>query len=223
MSQVLGIVALVGIAVALAALGRGALPMARVASRKQAAGVLVVSLALGLGASATAVRPISDAGVRAVPATSAGATSTTPSRTPEPATAPRSAASEITVTASPTASPAASATALPQPVVVVPAATSSSSSLPAVTTAPRPSTTTASTRPVVTTTATKPPATSGVKTYMNCDALRVDYPHGVARTGGVDRVNGVPKAKQPAYVVDDAVYTANRSRDADNDGVACEK
>ncbi|NNG19164.1 excalibur calcium-binding domain-containing protein [Naumannella sp. ID2617S] len=65
--------------------------------------------------------------------------------------------------------------------------------------------------------------TGGAKVYKNCEELRKDYPHGVARRGGVDLTSGKPKKVQPAFVVNDDVYNVNHARDADGDGVACEQ
>jgi len=112
--------------------------------------------------------------------------------------------------------------ATPLPVVVVPTTPSS----PA-TTISTPGPTSTTTRPQTTTTTrtttttSEPPVT--IKVYANCAALNVDYPHGVARTGGVDLVSGKPRSPQPKFKVDDAVYDANPARDGDDDGVACEK
>ncbi len=65
-------------------------------------------------------------------------------------------------------------------------------------------------------------AASTVKVYPNCAALNVDYPHGVGRTGAVDKTaKGTPGVT--TFTRDDAVNTANIARDGDGDGVACEK
>lgn len=79
----------------------------------------------------------------------------------------------------------------------------------------------ATTKPAATT--TKPSTTSAsVKSYSNCAALKVDYPHGVARVGGFDVSGGKRKSPQPAYKVSNALYDANSNLDRDGDGVACE-
>ena len=81
-----------------------------------------------------------------------------------------------------------------------------------------------STRP--TTTSRKSKAASSpsrtVKVYPNCDALNVDYPHGVGRPGAHDSTSS---AKGPVtdFTVDQAVYEANTARDGDKDGIACER
>ncbi|ROZ85783.1 excalibur calcium-binding domain-containing protein [Gordonia sp. OPL2] len=57
--------------------------------------------------------------------------------------------------------------------------------------------------------------------YKNCDALNVDYPHGVGEPGAVDSTSGTPVTN---FTVDQAVYDANESgRDRDKDGIACEQ
>lgn len=64
--------------------------------------------------------------------------------------------------------------------------------------------------------ATKPPV------YKNCAALNKVYPHGVGKKGAKDHVSG--KAKPVTnFTVNNAVYNANTKRDADKDGIACEK
>lgn len=69
------------------------------------------------------------------------------------------------------------------------------------------------------------PAASSVrvKIYANCTALHRDYPHGVGRRGARDKVRGKTKPVT-TFAVNDVVYRANaRQRDADRDGIACEK
>lgn len=81
-----------------------------------------------------------------------------------------------------------------------------------------------STSPEPPATTTEPATTTrAAKSYSNCTALRVDYPHGVARTGGVDLVSGKRRNPQPAYKVSNALYDANSNLDRDDDGVACEQ
>jgi micrococcal nuclease len=63
-----------------------------------------------------------------------------------------------------------------------------------------------------------------VVVFPNCDELRKVYPGGVARTGvSGNLVSGElrPFAIWPHF--DDSLYEANRSRDRDGDGIACEK
>jgi hypothetical protein len=66
--------------------------------------------------------------------------------------------------------------------------------------------------------ATQPP--SGVTSYPNCDAMHVDYPHGVGRPGATDHTSGKPVTN---FEVNEDVYNANTARDGDKDGIACEK
>jgi len=61
-----------------------------------------------------------------------------------------------------------------------------------------------------------------VKVYQNCKELNADYPHGVGRTGAVDSVKGGGSGVTN-FTVNDAVYNANKARDGDGDGIACEK
>lgn len=70
--------------------------------------------------------------------------------------------------------------------------------------------------------APKAPKAPVVKKYVNCTALQHDFAHGVARTGGIDKVTGKTKPVT-TFAVNTAVYNANKRLDADNDGVACEK
>lgn len=75
-----------------------------------------------------------------------------------------------------------------------------------------------------TTTAAKPaPKPAAVVVYKNCTELNKVYPHGVAKLGGKDLVSGKLRSPQPKFVVNTPVYNANIARDADKDGVACEK
>ena len=64
--------------------------------------------------------------------------------------------------------------------------------------------------------------TKAPKKYVNCTALQHDLPHGVARTGGTDKVKGKTKPVT-TFTVNTALYNANKRLDGDNDGVACEK
>ena len=66
--------------------------------------------------------------------------------------------------------------------------------------------------------------TTGVQVFRNCADLNAVYPGGVARVGVTG--NTVSGALRPFRVTprfDDALYAANRTRDGDDDGVACEK
>jgi hypothetical protein len=58
--------------------------------------------------------------------------------------------------------------------------------------------------------------------YSNCAALNVVYPYGVGRSGAVDhtRSGAVPVRD---FIVSSAVYSLNPARDADKDGIACER
>jgi hypothetical protein len=67
-----------------------------------------------------------------------------------------------------------------------------------------------------------PGVRAAAKKYVNCTALQHDFPHGVARPGGADRVKGRTKPVT-TFTVNAAVYNANKRLDGDNDGVACEK
>ncbi|MFI5911601.1 excalibur calcium-binding domain-containing protein [Dactylosporangium sp. NPDC051541] len=60
------------------------------------------------------------------------------------------------------------------------------------------------------------------KKYVNCTALQHDYPHGVARAGGTDKVKGKTKPVT-TFTVNPAAYNLNKRLDGDNDGVACER
>lgn len=58
------------------------------------------------------------------------------------------------------------------------------------------------------------------KSYRNCTALNRDYPHGVGRPGARDNTSGTPVTN---FKRSRSLYNANRSRDRDRDGIACEK
>ncbi len=60
-----------------------------------------------------------------------------------------------------------------------------------------------------------------VLVFRSCSALNAVYPHGVARTGAVDLVNGNQVAVV-GFAVDSRTYAANSSLDIDGDGIACE-
>ena len=53
------------------------------------------------------------------------------------------------------------------------------------------------------------------KSFKNCTELRKSYPNGVAKTKAAARQSGAR--------YDPTIYKANKSKDRDNDGAACEK
>ena len=63
---------------------------------------------------------------------------------------------------------------------------------------------------------------AAAKKYANCTALNRAYPHGVGKSGAVDRVSG---KTQPVknFTRNNALYAANAKSDRDKDGIACEK
>jgi Excalibur calcium-binding domain len=63
---------------------------------------------------------------------------------------------------------------------------------------------------------------AGLRDYANCTELNADYPHGVGRSGAVDKVSG-GGSPVTTFVRDDALYAANSESDRDGDGIACEK
>lgn len=161
----------------------------------------------------------------------------TPERTPETAPSPALPA--------PTTPPVTTAPApVPSTVPPPPPPTTTSApapAAPATTTSPptRQQTIAAAAAPVSTTrapkqstqpssepSAAKPaPVTSqsGVKVYERCADLNQDFPNGVGRAGAVDMTKNGPKKPQPKFKVNEDLYNANTDRDADNDGIACEK
>ncbi len=58
------------------------------------------------------------------------------------------------------------------------------------------------------------------KKFDNCTALNKVYPGGVAKSKSVRNKGGVTK-KTPT--VSSKVYSENRTKDRDGDGIACEK
>lgn len=63
-----------------------------------------------------------------------------------------------------------------------------------------------------------------IQVFANCGELNEAYPGGVAKTGVTgDMVSGElrPFGRMPVF--DDALYEANKARDRDKDGIACEK
>jgi hypothetical protein len=61
---------------------------------------------------------------------------------------------------------------------------------------------------------------ASAKKFKNCAALNQSYPHGVGRKGARDKTSGTPVTN---YTVSSSLYAANRSKDRDKDGIACEK
>jgi hypothetical protein len=56
--------------------------------------------------------------------------------------------------------------------------------------------------------------------YPDCKSLNKDFKHGVGLEDALDQTKGDPVTK---FVVDEAVYKANKKLDTDNDDIACEK
>ncbi|MBA2716451.1 MAG: excalibur calcium-binding domain-containing protein [Propionibacteriales bacterium] len=61
---------------------------------------------------------------------------------------------------------------------------------------------------------------SAARSYSNCAALNKDYPHGVGKPGARDSTSGRAVTN---FTRSSKLYNANRSRDRDGDGIACEK
>lgn len=63
------------------------------------------------------------------------------------------------------------------------------------------------------------------KHYDNCTKLQKVYPHGVGKPGAKDKVNGRYQAGKSVtnFKKSTALYNANKDKDRDGDGVACEK
>lgn len=68
--------------------------------------------------------------------------------------------------------------------------------------------------------ATAPSQAAAAKKYKNCAALNRDYPHGVGKKGARDKTSGTPVT---TFTVSSSLYAANRGKDRDGDGIACEK
>lgn len=72
-----------------------------------------------------------------------------------------------------------------------------------------------------------PPAATAVapvQVFRNCADLNAIYPGGVARVGVTgNTVSGSLRPFGITPLFDDALYEANRARDGDADGIACEK
>jgi hypothetical protein len=56
--------------------------------------------------------------------------------------------------------------------------------------------------------------------YVNCAAMHNVFPHGVGRAGATDHTSGTPVT---TFYVSTWIYNANTGRDADHDGIACER
>ena len=65
-------------------------------------------------------------------------------------------------------------------------------------------------------------STSELRDYANCKELNGDYPHGVGRSGAVDKVSG-GGAGVTTFTRNDDLYALNSESDGDKDGIACEK
>jgi hypothetical protein len=61
---------------------------------------------------------------------------------------------------------------------------------------------------------------AAITKYPDCKALNKDFKHGVGLEDALDQTKGDPVTK---FVVDEAVYKANKKLDKDNDDIACEK
>jgi len=138
------------------------------------------------------------------------ASSPSADRSPLVADSERPSPSPSPSSARPTAAPSTPAASLAAPALVAPPRTTPAA-------APTPRRTTA--RPAPRPTSAKPaPPPPAARTYANCTELRKDYPGGVARPGAVNQ-GGATKNK-PHYSAE--LYEANKSKDRDNDGIACE-
>lgn len=56
--------------------------------------------------------------------------------------------------------------------------------------------------------------------YKNCAALNAKYPHGVGKAKARDKTTGTPVT---TFLRNTKLYLANKGRDRDGDGIACEK
>ncbi|SDP46563.1 Excalibur calcium-binding domain-containing protein [Nakamurella panacisegetis] len=61
------------------------------------------------------------------------------------------------------------------------------------------------------------------RVFANCTQLNKVYRHGVGQVGAHDKSRSKNFRPVTTFTRDDALYQANRARDADNDGIACEK
>ena len=64
--------------------------------------------------------------------------------------------------------------------------------------------------------------TSPTRRFARCADLNRYYPHGVGRSGARDRVRGSTRPVTN-FTVSTTLYRANRSRDRDDDRIACER
>lgn len=55
--------------------------------------------------------------------------------------------------------------------------------------------------------------------YKNCKSLNKVYPHGVGKPGARDKGSSTPVTN---FRVNRSVYNANKGKDRDGDGIACE-
>jgi hypothetical protein len=63
-------------------------------------------------------------------------------------------------------------------------------------------------------------ADAGPRVFKNCTQLNKTYPHGVGKPGARDRTSGTPVTN---FKRSKKIYNANKKRDRDKDGIACEK
>jgi hypothetical protein len=66
------------------------------------------------------------------------------------------------------------------------------------------------------------PSVQTVAHYSNCTAMNRLYRHGVGKPGARDHVSGRARPVTNFYK-NLALYNANKGRDRDGDGIACEK
>lgn len=63
-------------------------------------------------------------------------------------------------------------------------------------------------------------ADAGAREFKNCAQMNKTYKHGVGKPGARDRTSGEPVTN---FKRSKKIYNANRKRDRDKDGIACEK
>ena len=63
--------------------------------------------------------------------------------------------------------------------------------------------------------------TTGCEKFPNCDALRVQFPHGVGLPGAIDSTSGSNPITD--FQVEETYYKFNSHLDRDTDGIACEQ
>ena len=62
-----------------------------------------------------------------------------------------------------------------------------------------------------------------IRVFANCAEMRTVYPKGVARADAAgNMVSGELRPLPAGVVVNTELYEANRARDGDKDGIACE-